>query len=364
MLAHRRTRSEQPPGPVGIDWVNPVTRSLVLADNALVGFNEVDGQRPASQATRRHVSGGGVAYSNEESTTLWHNYDGNVIGAAGSSSTIFLFAQPGVANTALLAYSASAGATGIELWADASLVPTVYSSAGSWSNAALGATALSIRTATPVVLSHDNATGDFTGYFPWGVQTAVGASGITGRDSLMLGGYIGSGGPTGTNDAWTSLVLIWGRVLSPIEAQSILRNPWQVFNPEVVFFPVVVGQPQLLSPTGSTTDGWLSYPSGALYTCVDETVPDEADYTYTVTPGAYEEFTFDNAGAVSAAGGYVRYRLLAGSGSVTVELRQGATVLETGGPHTLTGSLQAFAQPITASTTDSNDLRVRFTGNS
>lgn len=123
--------------------------------------------------------------------------------------------------------------------------------------------------------------------------------------------------------------------------------------------------PQLLSPTGQLAGStWLASSGGDLYTCVDETSPDEADYTYTATPGAWEEFTFPSPDAAhngDASGGYVRYRIPAGSGEITVDLKQGAAVLETWGPHTLTGALQAFEQPITATTSDSSDLRVRFT---
>lgn len=132
-------------------------------------------------------------------------------------------------------------------------------------------------------------------------------------------------------------------------------------GPEVVTL-IIGAAPQVFAPTGQLVSStWLSSTGGALYTCVDETSPNEADYIYTTTPGAFAEFTFPNGGAVSAAGGFVRYNIPAGSGSVTVELRQGSTILQTWGPHTLTGSLQTFSQSITASTSDSNDLRVRFT---
>lgn len=121
--------------------------------------------------------------------------------------------------------------------------------------------------------------------------------------------------------------------------------------------------PQILAPTGQLAGStWIASTGGALYTCVDESSPDEADWTYTTTADAWEEFTFPAPGSynVSTAGGYVRYHLPAGSGAITVELRQGSTVLETWGPHALTGALQAFSQQITAGTSDSSDLRVRF----
>ncbi|MBP8788626.1 MAG: hypothetical protein KBH41_14375 [Azonexus sp.] len=122
--------------------------------------------------------------------------------------------------------------------------------------------------------------------------------------------------------------------------------------------------PQLLAPTGpATSTGWLSSTGGDLYTCVDEATADGADYVYTTTPGSVVEWTFPSGGAVSANGGFVRYQIPAGTGSVSVELRQGASLVQTLGTHTLTGSVQNIEVAITASTTDSVDLRVRFTGN-
>jgi hypothetical protein len=133
----------------------------------------------------------------------------------------------------------------------------------------------------------------------------------------------------------------------------------------VIILPVLGAAPQLLAPTGRLAGStWTASTGGTTYSCVDETSPDDGDYAYTTTSGAWEEFTFDAPDSqhnASAEGGYVRYRLPAGSGAITVELRQSTTVLETWGPHTLTGSLQAFAQPITASTSNSSDLRLRFT---
>lgn len=151
--------------------------------------------------------------------------------------------------------------------------------------------------------------------------------------------------------------------LSDAEIRSLSANPWQIFKAGYrVLSAATAPAPQLLAPTGQLAGStWIASNGGALYTCVDESAPDEADYTYTTTAGAWEEFTFPTGGAVSVNGGHVRYRIPAGSGAITVELRQGASVLQTWGPHTLTGALQAFDQTITASTSDSTDLRVRFT---
>ena len=123
--------------------------------------------------------------------------------------------------------------------------------------------------------------------------------------------------------------------------------------------------PQLLAPTGEISGStWIASNGGTTYSCVDEATADGADYAYTLTSGAWVEWSFDAPDSGhngSAAGGYARYQLPAGSGSITVTLRQGSTVLETYGPHTLTGSTQDFAQLIATATSNSTDLRLRFT---
>lgn len=132
-------------------------------------------------------------------------------------------------------------------------------------------------------------------------------------------------------------------------------------GPEVVTLNVGVAL-QVLAITGRAAgSSWLASNGGTPQSCVDEASPDSADYAYTNTPGAWEEWIYENGGAVSAAGGKFSYRVEPGNGSVLVELRQGATVLETWGPHAMTGAIQNFTQTITASTSDSNDLRIRFT---
>lgn len=163
------------------------------------------------------------------------------------------------------------------------------------------------------------------------------------------------------------LGLVWNKWLPDGAIRDLIENPWRVFEPlrQITMPLMLVDPPQLLSPTGRLAGStWTASTGGTTYSCVDETSPDDGDYAYTATPDDWEEFTFDAPDSGhngSAEGGYVRYRLPAGSGAITVELRQGSTVLESWGPHTLTGALQAFAQQITASTSNSSDLRLRFT---
>lgn len=159
-----------------------------------------------------------------------------------------------------------------------------------------------------------------------------------------------------------SLSLIFNRVLLAPEVFALSVNPWQIFNPRT-FFLGSLTQPQILYPTGDVAGGaWLPSTGTDLFACLDETAASDADYIYTTVHGAYQEFSFADGGAVDpSTGGHVRYRLPAGTGTITAILKQGSTTLQTLGTHTLTGSAQDIDVTITASTANSTDLRVGFT---
>jgi hypothetical protein len=107
---------------------------------------------------------------------------------------------------------------------------------------------------------------------------------------------------------------------------------------------------------------WLPSTGTDLFACVDESAASDADYIYTTVPGAYQEFYFPNCGAVDpSTGGHVRYRIPAGTGTITAILKQGSTTLQTLGTHTLTGSAQDIDITISASVANSDNLRVGFT---
>lgn len=189
---------------------------------------------------------------------------------------------------------------------------------------------------------------------PAGVNTG------TGWGSLTQLACIG-GGSGVFNPVEVAVLLRWRRELSPLEWLKASRNPLSLFRGRQL--PVVYTAPQLLYPTGDVAGGtWLPSTGTDLFACVDETSASDADYIYTTVPGSYQEFSFPDGGAVDpSTGGHVRYRLPAGTGTITVILKQGSTTLQTLGTHTLTGSVQNIDVTITASTANSTDLRVGFT---
>jgi len=187
----------------------------------------------------------------------------------------------------------------------------------------------------------------------------------TGLDVVSVGCYNG-----GSASGWLSpltgrvfVSLVFNRVLSASEHKALSENPWQVFEPIPQYFPVSASAPQIVYPNGDVAGGtWLPSTGTDLYACIDETAASDADYIYTTVPGAYQEFYFPDCGAVDpSTGGHVRYRIPAGTGTITAILKQGSTTLQTLGTHTLTGSAQDIDITIAASVANSDNLRVGFT---
>ena len=150
--------------------------------------------------------------------------------------------------------------------------------------------------------------------------------------------------------------------LTKSQIEDLFRNPYQIYKGRRSIL-ASLSQPQIVYPTGDVAGGtWLPSTGTDLFACVDESAASDADYIYTTVPGAYQEFYFPNCGAVDpSTGGHVRYRIPAGTGTITAILKQGSTTIQTLGTHTLTGSAQDIDITISASVADSDDLRVGFT---
>lgn len=150
--------------------------------------------------------------------------------------------------------------------------------------------------------------------------------------------------------------------LTKSQIEDLFRNPYQIYKGRRSIL-ASLSQPQIVYPTGDVAGGtWLPSTGTDLFACVDESAASDADYIYTTVPGAYQEFYFPNCGAVDpSTGGHVRYRIPAGTGTITAILKQGSTTLQTLGTHTLTGSAQDIDITIAASVANSDNLRVGFT---
>ena len=123
---------------------------------------------------------------------------------------------------------------------------------------------------------------------------------------------------------------------------------------------------QKLAPVSDVSDGaWLPSTGADLYATLDEDLYSDTDYIYATSATTCTLALASGSDPASSTGHILRYRLLAGSGSISVVLKQGTSTIASWGPHSLTGSAQDFAQTLTGgqadSITDYSALRVEFT---
>jgi hypothetical protein len=121
---------------------------------------------------------------------------------------------------------------------------------------------------------------------------------------------------------------------------------------------------QLLRPTSDITTGtWTPSTGASLFGVLDETPFDDADFITTSASSICEVKYSAGTDPVSSTGHIIRYRAKGTSGTLTVSLYQGATLIATQTP-TLTTSYQTFTMTLSSgeanSITDYTDLRLRF----
>lgn len=125
--------------------------------------------------------------------------------------------------------------------------------------------------------------------------------------------------------------------------------------------------PQYLAPVSDVSAGsWTPSSGSDLYAMLDETAYSDSDYIAATSATTCTLALASGSDPASSTGHILRYRLLAGSGTVAVTLKQGGTTIASWGPHALIGTTaQNFAQTLTGSEADSitdySALRVEFT---
>ena len=142
---------------------------------------------------------------------------------------------------------------------------------------------------------------------------------------------------------------------------ELLDNPWAILEPQKIYIPVdgTAANQFLYLSSDISAGAWTPSTGSDLYAMLDEETASDTDYIQSASASACE-IKFTSGATPDSTGGTCRYRLLPGEGSITVQLKQGASVLHTWGPHTLTGSAQDFAQTISATITDATDLRLNL----
>lgn len=249
--------TRQPQQAVGIDWSNPITRGLIIAENhsnpRFAAFNS-----PTQKVGPSYRGAGGVAtrfvssssqYLKQSNTSLTNYpltflsvfqrasrpFDGVLIGiGAGTNRQILYVNQDNIA-----CFSGAGGTTAQAVSASNNL--------GSFGPG-------DVRCAVGVVSAANSRSVYLDGALVGTNSTTVstGAS-----NTAVIGCYWNNDAPSTYFNGDIYLSLAWNRVLSDAEVQSISQNPWQIFKPlpRRIFVPVAAGG----GTTAVTSDHNASY---------------------------------------------------------------------------------------------------------
>lgn len=113
-----------------------------------------------------------------------------------------------------------------------------------------------------------------------------------------------------------------------------------------------------------STGSWTPSSGTTLYETLDEVSASDVDYIQTSTASSCEVRLAAGSAPSNRDNHTIRYRILAGSGTLTAVLKCGSTTIKSWN-HVLTGSAQDFSQALSnaeaTTITDYSDLRVTFT---
>lgn len=248
--------SRQPPHPVNVDWINPLTRMMTFAFFPTLRRDAVSKSRAIEYGSASYpAKQTGVVCNVNAGVGNRIGFSGilnTVIPAGSFTHSIFVLAQPAPSNSRSTFFAQ--GDDGASPYSQRCLL----------ANAALGGNKSGSAeyqewdsTSRFLVNSVDNVidgslkkiclvrssatTGSiyFNGLDRTEVVTGNSYSTITSGDVAVSGVYGSS--RTAYNDI--ALVLVWSRALSADEVRELSKTPWQIFKPasRVLYFPVSSG---------------------------------------------------------------------------------------------------------------------------
>ena len=358
----RRVRTSQPQHKAEIDWANPITLGLV--------YWEMPGNGKAVPSVitgaKRYATSRGIAYGfgsgfgttttdivktqfNQHSTQ--RSYFGISLATGGASNLGRIFdKRSGATDSEHLLVETSAGNKLIRYGRQ-------WLTLSQWSSPVdsivLG------REFTWGLSYAANANTDDPVFYIDGVPVAVTVNARSSSSSIVNNTNYYTLGNRDSDKArgtigYTTLWLVFDRILSATEHLSLHANPWQIFKPRLLPVGGVTVTAQYARPTSDVSAGtWTASTGSDLYAMLDETTANDADYISTVNASTCEVTLGTLTDPASSTGHVVRYRIAADSGGIIVRLRQGTTTIASWTHNPAPSSLTTYAQTLTGGEADS-----------
>lgn len=371
--------TSQPQYAAGIDQSNPLTRGLIAAANPATGIDHVSGKLiNFTGGAKRTVVNGEVCINTDGYTSsIYAHID--YPSREYTNMTMFALATPrtlGTNRSVMTFASTTDSSPVISLRSGFTTSSKVYllvrndsydSNTPDPTDTTLPAFVVGNRCAVAMEMTYNG--GACKSYINGILDTQTTNTNASNGFTVNRLAFNALSFLAGNEDFWdgeSALYLVWDRLLSVAEHASLAANPWQVFAPLEHWLPFLGSTPQLLVPVSDVSaGGWTASSGSDLYAMLDESAYSDSDYIVSSTESSCTVALYAGSDPAVSTGHILRYRLLAGSGTVTVTLKQTTTTIASWGPHTLTGAAQDFAQTLTGgqadSITDYSALRVEFT---
>ena len=156
------------------------------------------------------------------------------------------------------------------------------------------------------------------------------------------------------SDATLYSYAVLGRGITSREAQSLVLNPWQIFEPEQIPLFKQVVTAQFSRPVSDVSaGGWTASTGSDLYAMLDEAAADDGDYITTTSATTCEVALGSLTDPASSTGHIVRYRISATGGGIIVRLREGSTTIASWTHNPAPASPTTYAQTLSGGEADS-----------
>lgn len=366
--------TQQPQGPVQIDWSNPITRGLVVetGGHRYYGVRLIEGTVNQSTSTGANVSlantqrGKALSFNGSQSTgaASFGNISRTDGLASASWQVLFKHDATGTGENKIFAKWGPSGSwlistdstTGIQAW-------VVAATAGNATLTYFGATSVF------------EATGWNNAIFVWRGGTGTGnvslfVNGVDKSSSLFARGSGPSVMNSGVNDLQigiandgnpltgkVAVARMWNRALSQNEALKLSANPFTILKPTRRLIGFTVSSATISRPNSDiVVSGWTGYTDNVnLYANIDEVTPSTADYVISpdllATPGPII-FGLTNSLPTGTYDARFSAKRTDTIGQVRVVFRDsGGTIVGTSAWQSLTNTYTSYTLTVTATGT-------------
>jgi hypothetical protein len=321
-------RRTQPKGLVGINYKNPITQGLQVVINGAFSYDVCRRLTPDLNTNTIVSTDNGECLSFDGTSATRHQYYTSPISDVANGATMFSWVKCNAVDACPIGcYAIGATRYNAYIQIDPSGLVTAVSRSnanyaiaygtaytpGAW-HKILATFAPSRRT---IRFDNNAEVSDTTSLAGLSMNTVIAGGWVDNLDAFTSG-----------LNGFLRLGLVWDRVLSEAEKQSIIDNPDQVFiqSPNTDYSLPLYSQ--FMRPNGVVSAGnWVSSLGGALHLAVDEQVPLLTDYISTVYASTCELLLSDPYAPVAILDDKVNYYISADSGNMKVSLMQGATIV-------------------------------------